>query len=83
MVYCPPCDSMMTYAWDAWACGVVLYAMTTCRLPFEKEDLLAKRDLQLCLPEEMSDGMREKREGFFNLIIFIRFGASFRRFTVM
>jgi hypothetical protein len=23
---------------------------------FEKEDLLAKRDLQLCLPEEMSDG---------------------------
>ncbi len=42
MVYCPPCDSMITYAWDAWACGVVfsrrkIYSpRETCNFAFLK-----------------------------------------------
>ena len=33
IIMCRPYDGRQT---DAWACGVLLYALVTCRLPFDK-----------------------------------------------
>jgi serine/threonine protein kinase len=56
VLYSPPDDQEMTYAFDDWACGVILFAMMTCTLPFVESDLLAKRRLILNIPESISDG---------------------------
>jgi hypothetical protein len=69
VIYSPPFDDGISFAWDVWACAVVLYAMLTNKLPFSKIELLSKRNLTLDLPLDFSDGMKN----FFfphNLLLF-------------
>jgi hypothetical protein len=54
--YAPPCDAEMSFAYDDWACGVILYAMLTCTLPFSEADLLEGKPLSLNVPIDISDG---------------------------
>ncbi len=54
--YSPPDDDLMTFSFDDWACGVILYAMLTCNLPFSAELLLAKVDMTLNVPSFVTDG---------------------------
>ena len=57
VVYSPPSDGAMTYAWDDWAVGVILYAMVTRTLPFSRDDLVNQKDLVLNVPHRISDGL--------------------------
>ncbi len=57
MPYSPPDDSEMTFAFDDWACGVILFTMLTCTFPFTEAALSAKRDLTLNIPDDISDGL--------------------------
>ena len=56
VIYSPPFDDGISFAWDVWACAVVLYAMLTNKLPFSKIELLSKKNLTLDLPLDFSDG---------------------------
>ena len=62
IVYSPPSDRAMTFGWDDWAVGVILYAMVTRTLPFSREDLLQQRDLVLNVPHHISDGSYKKQK---------------------
>ena len=57
VLYSPPDDQEMTYAFDDWACGVILFAMMTCTLPFRELQIKSKRNLTLKIPETISEGM--------------------------
>ena len=63
VVYSPPSDGAMTFAWDDWAVGVILYAMVTRTLPFSREDLKQQKDLVLNVPHHISDGLLVKKKG--------------------
>jgi serine/threonine protein kinase len=56
ILYSPPDDDEMSFSFDDWACGVILFAMLTCSLPFAESDLIAKRNLTLHIPEAVPDG---------------------------
>jgi hypothetical protein len=47
----------MTFSFDDWSCGIILFAMLSCSLPFPEADLAAKKHLTLNIPENISDGM--------------------------
>ena len=54
-LYSPPADPKVSFAWDNWSCGVVLYAMFCGALPFSLEEL-GKRVVTLEIPPEIPDG---------------------------
>ncbi len=59
MWYSPPVDAIKSddrFAIDHWACGVVLYAMLTCSLPFSHSALSASKPLALKIPPHISKG---------------------------
>ena len=62
ILYFPPSDERLSYAWDSWSCGVVLYAMMMNGYPF-KEDELITGDLKLYIPVDKCDG----KGAFFHL----------------
>jgi serine/threonine protein kinase len=63
VLYSPPDDQEMTYAFDDWACGVILFAMMTCTLPFRELQLMSKRALTLNIPESISEGWDRESKG--------------------
>ncbi len=56
VLYAPPDDDEMSFSFDDWACGIILFAMLTSSLPFTEADLISKKNLILRLPEDYSDG---------------------------
>jgi hypothetical protein len=58
IAYSPPFDNLMTFSFDDWSCGVILYAMLTCTLPFSTRVLEAKTNLILSVPESINDGVK-------------------------
>ena len=60
-MYSPPCDDEMTFSFDDWSCGIILYAMLTCTLPFSPQTLRTKGNLILNVPQHISDGEEEER----------------------
>ena len=55
ILYFPPSDERLSYAWDSWSCGVVLYAMMTRAKPFKESDMKTG-NLNLFIPPDKSDG---------------------------
>jgi serine/threonine protein kinase len=83
-MYSPPSDDGVTFGWDVWSCGIILYALANYRLPFTKAEILQKRNLLLYIPPEFTDGMsvvsgsdrqieRERMNVFFHEMIRISF----------
>jgi hypothetical protein len=50
----------VSFVWDSWGWGVVLYVMMMREFPFEAERLRLKKHLILYIPPEKSDGMEMK-----------------------
>jgi len=66
VLYSPPCDAEMSFAWDAWALGIILYAMLVCSLPFTENQLTNSSDLELAVPPQIPAETYEIFEGFLN-----------------
>jgi hypothetical protein len=56
VLYAPPFDYEMSFGFDDWACGVILFAMLTRSLPFREEDLTSKKPLTLNIPSNITEG---------------------------
>ena len=51
-----PLDDRMSFEWDAWGCGVVMFAIMFGVLPFERKDLRERNELSVTLPKRVSNG---------------------------
>ena len=49
-------DERVSYVWDSWCCGVVLYAMSMGVFPFSIAQLKGSQKLKLYVPTDKSDG---------------------------
>ena len=59
--YSPPYDPNLTFAWDSWSAGVILYVMLTQRFPFSLNQLLTGQ------MENMVEIAKKVTDGFFFL----------------
>mmetsp|Transcript_27917 Transcript_27917/g.38781 ORF Transcript_27917/g.38781 Transcript_27917/m.38781 type:complete len:757 (-) Transcript_27917:128-2398(-) len=59
LLYAPPSDNLITFGWDDWSAGIILYAMVTYSLPFKRAELLSTSDLELNIPGFVSDDVVE------------------------
>ena len=57
VMYSPPYDEELTYGWDIWACGVVLYVLVNYQYPFNYYSLKQKQQLILAISPDLSDGI--------------------------
>jgi len=66
VMYCPPCDTEISYAWDDWAVGIILFAMLCGSLPFTEQQLVSNGDLEMSVPSHVSDEILPIFEGLLN-----------------
>ena len=73
-MYSPP-EGTPSFAWDCWSCGVVLFALLTCGLPFDEQTVHSRGKCPLRFPSQVSIGLF-----FFFFFIFFSFFFLFFSF---
>ena len=56
----------MSFSFDDWSCGVILFAMLTCTLPFSERELRGKDELTLHISSKISEDAVSIFEGLLN-----------------
>mmetsp|Transcript_7554 Transcript_7554/g.10171 ORF Transcript_7554/g.10171 Transcript_7554/m.10171 type:complete len:261 (+) Transcript_7554:61-843(+) len=46
VLYAPPSDKFLTFAWDSWSVGVIFYLLAKRQLPFSLKELQSDQDFQ-------------------------------------